>query len=234
MTREPNDPTRAGSPVPTDGTVLLSRNEVEVLCSKAARGSGMTWGHAEEAGGAVGWLHAQGIDGAAALLGVLETMAGRQVMPVVAPGHWVSDGGGPLCPVATGAALCDFRDLPEGQLGCAGLSLGTVSHPVILLPFLSEIAQHLGTGVEMNWDGGSVRVHPQGQCVGDVARLAGQPVATVTLTLVGTDTHPSFAGGAKPCDGIALARLNDLALRTTVPPSERSRADAGAGTSDND
>lgn len=234
MTREANDPTRAGGPVPAAATVLLSRNEVETLCAKAARGAGMTWGHADEAGGAVGWLQARGIDGAAALLAVLEMMEGRYVAPVVAPGHWTADGGGPLCPIAAGAALCDFRDLPEGRLDGAGLMFGPVGRPVILLPFLAGVARHLGAGIAMTWDGGSVRIDAQGRCGGDVKRLAGQPVAAVTLTLAATGPDTVFAEGPKPCDHGILARLNDLALRTTVPPSDRSRDDAGAGTGDND
>ena len=90
MTREANDPTRAGGPVPAAAAVLLSRNEVEALCTKAARGAGMGWGHADEAGGAVGWLQARGIDGAAALLAALDlATAGGQ-------GHYTSvlTGGG--------------------------------------------------------------------------------------------------------------------------------------------
>ena len=232
MTREANDPTRAGGPVPAAAAVLLSRNEVEALCTKAARGAGMGWGHADEAGGAVGWLQARGIDGAAALLAALEAVEGRYVAPVVAPGHWTADG--PLCPIATGAALCDFRDLPEGRLDGAGLTLDPVGRPVILLPFLAVVARHLGTGIAMAWGGGSVRVDAQGHCGGDVRRLASQPVAAVMLTLAATGPDMVFAEGPKPCDHGVLARLNDLALRTTVPPSDRSRADAGAGTGDND
>ncbi|MEF9603350.1 DUF3726 domain-containing protein, partial [Paracoccus sp. PXZ] len=48
--------------------MLLSRNETEALCLKAARGAGMSWGLAEEAAFAAGWLGAHGIDGAGALL----------------------------------------------------------------------------------------------------------------------------------------------------------------------
>ena len=38
MTREPNDPTRAGSPVPADGTVLLAGSKTVKKASKKATG----------------------------------------------------------------------------------------------------------------------------------------------------------------------------------------------------
>lgn len=38
------------------GPFTLSRNETESLCMKAARGAGFSWGMAEEAGFATGWL----------------------------------------------------------------------------------------------------------------------------------------------------------------------------------
>ena len=45
-----------------------SLNEIDSLCQKAARGAGLDWGLAEEAGFAAAWLAARGADGAAALL----------------------------------------------------------------------------------------------------------------------------------------------------------------------
>ena len=59
--------------------VRLSRTETETLCFKAARGAGHSWGIAEEAATAVGWLCAQGLDGTSALLAaiVAPTFVGR-------------------------------------------------------------------------------------------------------------------------------------------------------------
>lgn len=237
MIQEPNDPTRTGGPVPHGGAVLLSRNEVETLCAKAARGAGMGWGHADEAGGAAGWLHAHGIDGATALLAHLDAAAGTpwpDVSPVVGAGRWSARGAGPLCPVAVGVTLCDYRDLPEGNLAGAGLSLATVGSPILLLPFLSDIARYLGSGLTARWGGGAVHVDGQGNCGGDVEGLAALRSAAVELMPRAARIETVFAAGTKPCDGAILARLNDLAMKTTVPQSEKSRADAGAGTSDND
>ncbi len=235
MRTEPDSPARtgaAGSGPPR--VAVLSRNEIEALCARAARGAGFDWGHAEEAGFAAGWLHAGGIDGATALLARLDGAAGRawaDLCPVVGPGKWAGQGRNPICPVALGAALSDHCELPEGRLA-GGLSVGPVSHPVLVLPFLSRVASVLGGAVRLCFAGGAIDVGSDGLS-GDAGRLAGLAEAAFTLS-----PGPGPAGpGRPPASGSPLATLSalaDLALRTTVPPSARSRADAGAGTGDND
>ena len=51
--------------------MALSQNEIESLCIKAARGAGYSWGLAEQAGFAAGWLAARGLDATAPLLALL-------------------------------------------------------------------------------------------------------------------------------------------------------------------
>ena len=232
---EPDSSTRtgaAGSGPPQ--LAVLSRNEIEALCARAARGAGRGWGLAEEAGFAVGWLHAQGIDGATALLAHLEgaaRSAWRDLCPVVGPGKWAARGCNPICPVALGAALSDHCELPEGHLA-GGLSVSPASHPVLVLPFLSRVAGILGEAVRMRFYGGGIDIGCD-ELSGDVGRLAGLVEAAFTLS-----PGPSPAGSGRPpaCSypQTTLRALGDLARRTTVPPSARSRADAGADTGDND
>ncbi len=233
MTPEPNDPTRAGSPLPSEERVLMSQTEIETLCTKAARGAGMSWGNAEEAGFAVGWLHARSIDGASALLAHLERTEGaawRDVCPVIETGHWHPSGAEPLCPVALGVTLCDFRALPEAALTGGGLTLGPVSRPLILVPFLAEVARLSGP-LTVSWDGGAMEVTADSVLGNDIAGL----VVTTLVLSAGVAASPA-EGKPEPrkCDRAVLARLNDLAMKTTIPPSEKSCADAGAASSDND
>lgn len=145
---------------------LLTRPEVEALCTKAARGAGMAWGLAEEAGFAAGWLQAHGIDGAGALAAYLD--GGLGVAPVASPGHWT--GAGPLCPIATGAALSDFRDLPAGALP---LRLDPVAHPVLLRPFLGagRVLEQAGGGALILRAGGPAAM-PAQLCPADPAAVA--------------------------------------------------------------
>lgn len=56
--------------------MVLSLNEVQVTAKKAARGAGYPWGIAEEAGQAARWLCSHGLDGCAALAGVLARFDG--------------------------------------------------------------------------------------------------------------------------------------------------------------
>lgn len=235
MSYEPNDPTQAGlavadMPAPS----VMSRNEIETLCAKAARGAGLSWGHAEEAGFAAGWLHSQGIDGAAALLAHLQSAAGKawtDVCPRVGVGKWKAPRRDPICPIALGAALSDHCELPEGDLN-RELTTGPVDHPVLVIPFLSRIAALLGGAVRVRFDGGEVGVGPD-RVSGDTDRLSTLPSAALMMS------QSAHSPGGSPSPNYRCARatfqaLANLALQTTVPPSDRSRADAGAGTSDND
>ncbi|MFC2968520.1 DUF3726 domain-containing protein [Acidimangrovimonas pyrenivorans] len=237
MRAEPDDPLRSGSSLSDPpGRVRLSRNELEALCLKAARGAGMSWGHAEEAGFAAGWLSAHGLDGAAALLAVLAAGSGkpwRALCPVVTPGRWRPAGPGPLCPVALGAALLDHCELPEGRLD-GGLTVGPVCRPLVVLPFLAASAARTARPVGVDWGTGSLTLDGDGAISGDIEHLAALAEGTLVLSPGTAPPGRPAAQGTPGCGRETLARLDALAMRTTVPPSDRSRADAGGGTSDND
>lgn len=235
---EPNDPTRSGPPLPSGAGARLSHNEVEQLCLKAARGAGMSWGIAEEAGFAAAWLAMQGLDGPGALLAQIQAAEGHpwnEICPVVAPGQFRPADGGCLCPIALGAALCDHARLPETAIEDAPLSVGPVSHPVLLLPFLSDLARTLGERVRMDWPGGSVRLFGDGRIFGDVGTLTGESRLEATLSVSTTAPDAPMATVAPLfVQAETLRDLNAFALRTTVPASEASRDGAGAAPGEND
>lgn len=226
MSREANDPTRAGFTPPASGAARLSLSEVEALCLKAARGAGMTWGLAEEAGFAARWLYRRGLDGPGALLARLE--AGTQPSRCVRTpeGLLRSDDGGILCPIAAGAALSDFAG--------AG-SAAPVAAPLLVLPFVHLIARAAGATMALTWNEGSVEVAPDGALTGAVAALAAVDAAEIAVSRVeGISGLAIASGGFAPVACQTLARLNGYAMRTTVPASAGSRADAGSGLDDND
>ncbi|MCV2880727.1 DUF3726 domain-containing protein [Actibacterium sp. XHP0104] len=236
MMTEPNDPTQSGPDLSGLATrTRLSRNEIEGACTKAARGAGLSWGHAEEAGFAAGWLHAHGIDGAAALLAHLEKAAGKpwdELCPKVAAGLWLPAGKGAICPLILGSSLSDYGSLPEGSLD-AGLAIGPVSQPVLVVPFLARLARSSGHPIAMRFATGTVYVGGD-HISGDIKVLV--DLAETRADLSAADTVPETAPcqADYECDAATLAALGVFAMRTTVPPSERSRSDAGAGTDDND
>ena len=211
----------------------LSRNEIESLCAKATRGAGLSWGHADDAGFVAGWLHAHGFDGVGLLTQHLTQIDGvdwRDLFPIVHAGDWSAPAGIPLCPIAVGATLSDFCDLPEGRLD-QGLSIGPVGYPLLLIPFLARISDHLGCGIVV--EDGEKRVSVGMDAVNGNTNALDTPSAKVLSLSIG-EPPAVTAPPNYHCEPGAIATLGSFALRTTVPPSERSRADAGAGPSDND
>ncbi len=239
MMVEPNDPTVSGTVVPpAAGAVQLSRNETESLCLKAARGAGMSWGLAEEAGFAAGWLSARGIDGASAILAQLDRVDGldRSAMrPVLVDGAWRANGVAPICPIWLGAALSDFTQIAESGQGDPGISCAPVSRPLLILPFLSGIAKAARRSVRAEWQGGAVVLSADGDVGGDVVKLASVAEAELTISCAEDATAVPFDKGPAPVIAKAtISALSAYAMRTTVPASDASRADAGAAESDND
>jgi hypothetical protein len=230
---------RIGTAVPEAMLCPLSRSEAEGLAFKAARGAGLGWGLAEEAAFATGWLAAQGIDGAGALLACLVARMSRPAAPpVMTKGRWSAGEGRALCPLATGVALVDFAFLEDGPFA-AKTALELVHLPVLLLPFLSQVTIAKRQTVRIDWNGHvfdlGASLAVQGAAF---AKFCASPAAGLSLSLGGplpeTPVAPDRAGFAA-VSTYTLSALESLALRTTVPATEASRqGGAGAGTSDND
>lgn len=207
-----------------------SLNEVEALARKAARGAGYGWGHAEEAGRAVRWLCAQGLDGAEALAELLEQTDGRayvEICPDMSAEGWQGQGAA-LCPLITGAALCD---------GAQGLdddvALGPVHQPLLLLPFVAMAAQVRGTGLSVHHAQGTLCLGAKGQMDGVPPKLGGPEAVRIAPTFTVRDA--ATPASRAHCDAAIIKRLNQYAARTYAPATEASRlAGAGAGTTDND
>lgn len=215
---------------------ILSRGEVESLCLKAARGAGMAWGLAEEAGFSAGWLWARGFDGTQRLLDHLLAMqisSGYNKSPLVMPRHWQAPEEGRLCPILLGVTLCDYMRLPEGLVMSGPLLVGPVNQPLLVLPFLAAMAAKMNKPVCMAWQGEFVLVTSEGELVSSVA----YPVFEEGLFEVSIAESVSYGiqpTGRHAVRDTTLSMLNDFAIKTTVMISDQSRADAGAGIEDND
>jgi hypothetical protein len=214
----------AGKGAPAAEGIALSDNEVESLCLKAARGAGLEWGLAEEAGQAARWLVARGVDGPGVLLQHLLGARGKLAPKPVSLTRLEAAGSAPLCPIHLGATVSDIGSL-EGTV-----AIGPVAAPILLLPFLARLA---GRGaVEMRWKGGRVAVGAK-SLEGDWAALAATSVAEVRIAPV--ESVPVFGAGLRaPLMQSTVDGLSALAMETTVPATEQSRSDAGAKIDDND
>ena len=190
-----------------------SLGEAKSLAVKAARGGGMPWGMAEEAGFAVHWLQSSGMPGLAALAAYLEWRDGCP--------RDVHD----LCPVALGTALMDAgRGVPE--------NLGTLRQPLLLAPFIAACSP---AGMRLRWGGAEAIVSEAG-----FVRKAGSADAFLAAEAVCTSgravAEVAEAVTRVPESGAqAMDRLKRFAERTYAPATEASRlSGAGAGTTDND
>jgi len=219
--------------------IVCSLNEVEVYGRRAARGVGMPWGLAEEAGKASRWLAERGLPGVELLVRLLTANDGRSyanMAPVIVAGRWRAPAG-ELCPVCSGAALSDRIDvLARGEEIC----LDSLAYPLLLVPFLDRSWRLEDASYELRWPNVRVSVFADGvtlECVKESA-LSSERADEVKVT-VGTyrkarpTHHPRTAGVETP---LSVWRAMDaLAKRTYVPATEESRArGAGAGRTDND
>lgn len=210
----------------------LSLSEIRALAVKAARGAGLEWGLAEEAGYAAEWLSARGLPGGAWLSAALQGAGGTTAWPDGAAGA------GLHCAVRTGATLVDHASIP-GEGGLPGaFALPAVAGPGLLLPFLARLAELRGSCVRIAVDGCQVALGPDGAMAGNAAALT-DGVAEVSVVIGAApirpaDQSPTCPGARAPVPAAALAHLTDLARRTVVPASEKSRTDAGSTMGDND
>ncbi|MEJ6398977.1 DUF3726 domain-containing protein [Yoonia sp. 208BN28-4] len=211
-----------------------SLNEIDALAKRAARGAGLSWGMAEEAGRAVRWLAAHDLDGITALADVLQTNDGRptaDTAPIVTTGAWTSQSG-QMCPLAAGAAMADLADAfpPE-----RGYDLAGVQHPILIVPFAAMVARHRQHAIKVAYD--TVRLVTDGVGLAIMDENGRRDVYEGHVKITFTDTPHSYdpprQRGRVAADG--WARLNTFAQRTYAPATEESRRlGAGAGLADND
>ncbi|MEP3639948.1 MAG: DUF3726 domain-containing protein, partial [Paracoccaceae bacterium] len=143
-----------------------SLNEIEALAKRAARGAGLSWGMAEEAGKATRWLASHGLPGTDLLADVLaqnESIPPRDIAPAGLEGTW-SAPSGTLCPLASGAALTDCaRLLGDGR----SIEMVQVSHPLLVVPFAAWAALEIAAPVSVIWQSVHIATDGQGIWVDD-------------------------------------------------------------------
>lgn len=193
-----------------DCPVDMAHSELRSLVTKAARGAGLPWGMAEEAGRAAEWL-------------------ARRSMPA---GEWAADWmaaalEGRADPVSFGTALADSLAHATGILPELAVPDDLVA-PGYVLPFLHSIAQHRGSVQITGRSGLVARVDADGR-----VQFGPSWRERPDNWRIGPTSLPLDPSRARLSASL-LDCLEGLALRTTVPPSDRSRADAGSVKSDND
>ena len=212
-----------------------SLNEIEALCKKAARGAGLSWGMAEEAGRAARWLASMGLAGPDLLAGLLtqnDPVDHAATAPAELGAHWQA-AGGRLCPLAAGAAL---NDCGARIAAGAGVTLAQVSHPLLLAPFAAWVALFEKVQITLSWAAVTLTTDGAGLWVNGPDAAATAPVTLraqiTTQPPRGTPFQPSLRGRLSR---ETESTLGKFAHRTYAPATEASRLlGAGAGVSDND
>ncbi len=228
--------------------MLCSLNEIEAQLRKAARGAGLPWGLAEEAGKAARWLAMHRIrclpvfaalfeenDGRAYDEIAIMQIEGMQAGGMQAEGCWCARGG-TLCPLIAGAAIVDRADEIAGG---RSVELARVAWPILLVPFAATVATATGASIALEWPGarftfadGCVRL----DAALDATAEASAPHAScgrLAGAAHGTLAKPEIAGCV--VDESVWSRLDGFVQRTYVPASEESRLKgAGAGLLDTD
>ena len=216
--------------------MTFSLNEIEAMGKRAARGAGLPWGLAEEAGKAARWLTARGLPGPEELAEILTRNDGKSCdegAPLSLDGEWRAPAGR-LCPLVLGAALCDLAgEIAAGR----SIELGPIAQPLLLAPYAAAVAKMTGIAVELSWAGARMIMTPDG------VRIEGHDAALVVRSADSVRCRRAenavaiapldLPGGT--VDAETWSRLSAFANRTLAPASEASRrAGAGDGLTHND
>ncbi len=218
---------------PTPSLPAFSLSEIMALATKAARGAGLSWGEAEEAGWAAMWLTREGLAGAELLRLVLETP--DRSVPRLSQYLWTSTTAA-LCPLRTGLTLVDCAELDLG-LKSLPLTLQAVACPGLLLPFVSRAARQIEQPLQVRAATFTCRFLADGRLASSLPPAELSSRSSVTLVLAPEDSLPRFPKTvtfAAPLLPETWEGLNAFARLTAVPASAQSQTRAGAPGSDND
>ena len=213
----------------------FSLNELEATGKRAARGAGLSFGLAEEAGKALRWLAAQGLPGPTILASHLAWLDGRSyrdLVPISTARTWRAPLGA-LCPLIAGAALADrAAAISAGRT----VLLGPVRYPLLLTPFVAGVAKATGVPISLAWNGLTATLDDCVQLAGDQAAIEADQADAVCCRRA--PERPR--SGDRPMQGatvdlVTWERLQAFAQRTFAPATDASRtAGAGGGSIDQD
>ena len=189
-----------------------SLGEYEDLCKKAARGSGMHWGQAEEVGKAARGLSTYGLDDGRLIVTAIKSFNEENAL-------WL------------GPALCD-----AGADFKYTVNLPGVVSPALMLPFLQMMLGDKDISLKIDWIGfEGILSSSEFFCLRSEGFTEVGP-ANIRIKSI----EKFVAVNANRCSRVnvdekALIQLNAFAYKTYAPSTHESRmAGAGAGLNDND
>ena len=215
-----------------------SLNEIEQTCRKAARGSGLPWGVADETGRAIRWLQAFQLDGVSSLVALLESVDHHRPVdyaPESLDGVWH----GPnnvLSPIMTGLALSDCMGLMQGR----SIETGEIAWPVLVTGFVGHTLLNREQSVTIGWLSIGLSIcRDRLTIIGDMGDLYTDRAGWLTCEKLPYDGDSGVSRapgvGDTRVDAQTWEKLENRAHLTYVKATEASRlSGAGAGLNDND
>ncbi len=208
-----------------------SLGEARALCIKAAKGTGFSWGLAEETGAAVQWLHASNAPGVEALAQYLDWRADNIKLLCHGASRFSENHNESkaYCPIELGCAIQDLGFAGIDQLGNI---IGKVCQPLLLVPFISRAHN---SPITIKWENAAISAHSGGmQSVSNKVDLVCEQ-SICTAKIDSQKIHIDRQTRVPSEDQASIDRLNYYAGKTYAPATEASRlAGAGAGLTDND
>lgn len=191
---------------------MYSLSEIEAMSRKALRGTGYSWGHAEEGGKAIRWLSTYQLPGVVALAHYLQAHATRP--------DFAQD------PFMQGGFICD-------QGSAWQVHTLHIAYPLLLLPYLAWWASSQQQAVCVTWETHTLVVNTEA-IVGlpqESAACFLQSQADIQFTLHSSAELTSHSRQAlyygQAIDTVVWQVLEERAQRTYVPASDASRHGAG-------
>lgn len=222
--------------------VDYSLNETTKLALLAAKGAGYSWGMAQEASRSVSWLVRQDLPGPKLLKKLLlnqstpESIASS--IPNISGNHLSANNDTWLCPLASGCAVSDsYLALNMDE----PIVLTTMKVPVLMLPFVAQIALRSGKVLVLEFEGTCITTNGEQIRFSSYEDIAIGNAATVVCR-AGSEVNSQF----NPADRVAQHdratvdqqdwdALTAYAQKTYAPATQKSRAlGAGSGLNDND
>ena len=205
-----------------------SVNECRYIARLAARGAGLSWGLAEEAGHAAAWLAMRGLHFSAPFISCARQTLHSPNDNMILQGELESDiRSEMLNPFLSGIAICDLSRARPLRW-----RIRNVAHPIILAPFVAFAAMSANEVVKIEWQEAEIITDGKhAALIKDTGIDAVRADASIAPCSPPCDFHKTALAESEQCKVAAKdwRQLNSLAARTYVPASEESRRRAGAG-----
>ena len=189
-----------------------SLNELQALAFKAARGSGVPWGIAEEAGMATRYLCEHGLDGAESL---------RQALGQPPKTN----------PLYVGTALSDGAWAQQNWQSSQAMHA-----PALLIPFAALSLADTDIWLNIAWEGVSLYLSKSDLIYSKIDQIHAAGPIEVRIDTGAAGLGETFQKSSRAQISEECYRaLEQLAEKTYAPATEASRlSGAGAGLNDND